>query len=828
MRKIFTLFTMLLLATTVWGQTVVTFIPGETVGNNETAQGADQMEKDGITIATTSGGLKAAQYRFAKGSVTTVSSAIGNIMKIEFTCSASGTEKYGPGCFAAQTGYSYEGNVGTWTGSAASVEFTAETNQVRATKIVVTVDGGGLANPTINPAAGTYYGPIEVTITCGMGGAKIYYTTNGSNPTTSSTQYNAPFTLSSNATVKAISAKDGDVSDVVEATYEFATATPVANIAAFQNTADETVVKFNNPVNVLAQNKKYLYVKDNSGYALFFGETGQTYKNGDVIPAGFAGTKTTYAGEPELAVVSGFLPASGNSPIAPEEISANQVGHNMFAHYVKFTEATIAKVDDRNYVLTDANGNTCAIYFGSMGVSAPSDLDATYDVIGVVGSYGSENTVYQLLPTSIKKHNPGIFGWGSMQGTPDNEDVTFDYESIVVAISGKYMYAMDDTGYGLAYGERAGKTYTPGDVIPEGFGGKKITYKDEPELAETHTGFEAPSRHLTKDELHALAKEISLPQVGHDTWAWYVLLKQVYIDTQKSVFRDANGNEVPYYNNTFNCAFPADLSKPYDIYAVVGKHNDYQILPLEVNVEIPEVDVPCIEDLYGLSSGQVGHFTQPLTTIYQNGVNLYVKDECGMYSLVYGSVAYNDFANGDFINDAKATWTEYQGAKQMVPVGDTFVKAGHGAAVEPEMMPIEEVSQDNVHFYLGFENVQLTATDAANTYNMVDETGEMLVFNKFNQSVTIPELSADKTYDVKGFLTIYKGQLELYPIVVKEHSDYPVGDVNGDGEVTIADVNMLIDIILGAEDNSEGRSDVNGDGEVGIADVNSVIDIILS
>ena len=449
MRKIFTLFTMLLLATTVWGQTVVTFIPGETVGNNETAQGADQMEKDGITIATTSGGLKAAQYRFAKGSVTTVSSAIGNILKIEFTCSASGTEKYGPGCFAAQTGYSYEGNVGTWTGSAASVEFTAETNQVRATKIVVTVDGGGLANPTINPAAGTYYGPIEVTITCGTGGAKIYYTTNGSNPTTSSTQYNAPFTLSSNATVKAISAKDGDVSDVVEATYEFATATPVANIAAFQNTADETVVKFNNPVNVLAQNKKYLYVKDNSGYALFFGETGQTYKNGDVIPAGFAGTKTTYAGEPELAVVSGFLPASGNSPIAPEEISANQVGHNMFAHYVKFTEATIAKVDDRNYVLTDVNGNTCAIYFGSMGVSAPGDLDATYDVIGVVGSYGSENTVYQLLPTSIKKHG-GVFGWGSMQGTSDNEDVTFDYESIVVAISGKYMYAMDDTGYGLA------------------------------------------------------------------------------------------------------------------------------------------------------------------------------------------------------------------------------------------------------------------------------------------------------------------------------------------------------------------------------------------
>ena len=827
MRKIFTLFTMLLLATTVWGQTVITFIPGETYGNNETAQGADQMEKDGITIATTSGGLKAAQYRFAKGSVTTVSSTIGNIVSIEFTCTASGTEKYGPGCFAAQQGYSYEGNVGTWTGSAASVQFTAETNQVRASKIVVTVDGGALAKPVISPAGGTYYDPIQVTITCGTGGAKIYYTTNGNNPTTSSTLYSAPFTLNSNATVKAISAKDGEVSEVAEATYEFASAVGVSNIAAFQNTADGTVIKFNNPVNVLAQYKKYLYVKDNSGYALFYGDIDQTYKNGDVIPAGFAGTKTTYAGEPELQVASGFQPASGNSAIAPEEISANQVGHSLFAHYVKMDGVTITKVDDRNYELTDANGKTCAIYFGSMGVSVPSDLDATYNVIGVVGSYGSENTVYQLLPTSIKKVGGGVFGWGTMHDTADNENVTFEYESIVVAISGKYMYAMDDTGYGLAYGDRAGKTYTPGDVIPEGFGGMKITYKDEPELAETHTGFEAPTSHLSKTELHALAKEISLTQVGHNTWAWYVLLKQVYIDTQKSVFRDANGNEVPYYNSTFNCAFPADLSKPYDIYAVVGKHNEYQILPLEVNVEIPEVDVPCIEDLYGLSSGQVGHFVKPLTTIYQNGVNLYVKDECGMYSLAYGSVAYNGFVNGDIINDAKATWSEYQGAKQMIPVGDTFVKAGHGAAVEPEMMPIEEVSQDNVHYYLAFENVQLTEAEAANTYNMIDETGEMLVFNKFPQDVTIPELSDDKTYDVKGFLTIYRGQLELYPIMVKEHSVYPVGDVNGDGEVTIADVNMLIDIILGADDISEGRSDVNGDGEVGIADVNSVIDIIL-
>ncbi|MBR5171589.1 MAG: dockerin type I repeat-containing protein [Muribaculaceae bacterium] len=52
------------------------------------------------------------------------------------------------------------------------------------------------------------------------------------------------------------------------------------------------------------------------------------------------------------------------------------------------------------------------------------------------------------------------------------------------------------------------------------------------------------------------------------------------------------------------------------------------------------------------------------------------------------------------------------------------------------------------------------------------------------------------------------------------------GDVNGDGEVNIADVNALIDMILSGVTTAKG--DVNGDSEVNIADVNALIDMILS
>lgn len=56
----------------------------------------------------------------------------------------------------------------------------------------------------------------------------------------------------------------------------------------------------------------------------------------------------------------------------------------------------------------------------------------------------------------------------------------------------------------------------------------------------------------------------------------------------------------------------------------------------------------------------------------------------------------------------------------------------------------------------------------------------------------------------------------------------PNGDVNGDGEVTIADVSELIEVILsGDQDEASETADVNRDGEVNIGDINAVIDLIL-
>jgi autotransporter-associated beta strand protein len=71
----------------------------------------------------------------------------------------------------------------------------ATSGQLRATNAAVTL-------PVVfTPPAGAYLGAQSVTISCGTPGATIYYTTNGTTPTTTSLVYAGPITLPVNTTL---------------------------------------------------------------------------------------------------------------------------------------------------------------------------------------------------------------------------------------------------------------------------------------------------------------------------------------------------------------------------------------------------------------------------------------------------------------------------------------------------------------------------------------------------------------------------------------------------------------------------------------------------
>lgn len=107
-----------------------------------------------------------------------------------------------------------------------------------------TVWGTKVANPTIEPDGIEQPGAVEVTLACATAGAVIYYTTDNSEPTAASTEYDEPFELVSTTHLNVIAIKAGSIdSDVVSADFTIngAVATPTFDPAAGEVAADTEV-----------------------------------------------------------------------------------------------------------------------------------------------------------------------------------------------------------------------------------------------------------------------------------------------------------------------------------------------------------------------------------------------------------------------------------------------------------------------------------------------------------------------------------------------------------------------------------------------------------
>ncbi|MBO7421150.1 MAG: chitobiase/beta-hexosaminidase C-terminal domain-containing protein, partial [Spirochaetaceae bacterium] len=123
-------------------------------------------------------------------------------------------------------------------GGGAAAPSTTSTNETTTTTTTTTptptptpTPVATLAAPTIQvPAGKALLSGSKVGITSSVAGATIYYTLDGTEPTSSSSVYNASkVTINSACTLKAIAIKDGEFSTVASASY---------SIAARKNTPD--------------------------------------------------------------------------------------------------------------------------------------------------------------------------------------------------------------------------------------------------------------------------------------------------------------------------------------------------------------------------------------------------------------------------------------------------------------------------------------------------------------------------------------------------------------------------------------------------------------
>ena len=188
---------------------------GLTNGNNSKYYSSNESwrhyegDNGTITIATTSGTLNSVTFTYANGN--------SGIIKDGTTTVSSNTAYTGVNGKTSVV-FSVGHSSGTKTGNVQITEIT----------VVYTPAGGkpSVSAPTISPNGGSFLTSQEVSLACATDGATIYYTLDGADPTTSSTQYNAPFTITATKTVKAFAVHD-DMNDSNVATAEFTKVTPI-------------------------------------------------------------------------------------------------------------------------------------------------------------------------------------------------------------------------------------------------------------------------------------------------------------------------------------------------------------------------------------------------------------------------------------------------------------------------------------------------------------------------------------------------------------------------------------------------------------------------
>ena len=207
--------------TCVDGSTAV--YAGNSAGQNDAIQLRSNNSNSGIVSTTSGGKIKKVRVNWYSGT------ANGRTLNIygSNTAYTSPTELYnnvnGTKLGTIVKGTSTELEI---TGDYTYIGLRSNSSAMYIVDIWITWETGGgsttetCATPTFSPVAGTYYEPQSVTLSCATPSSTIYYTTDGSNPTTSSTEYTSAITISETTTIKAIATADGmDPSSVASATY---------------------------------------------------------------------------------------------------------------------------------------------------------------------------------------------------------------------------------------------------------------------------------------------------------------------------------------------------------------------------------------------------------------------------------------------------------------------------------------------------------------------------------------------------------------------------------------------------------------------------------
>jgi hypothetical protein len=283
-----------------------------------------------------------------------------------------------------------------------------------------------VATPTFSPGAGTYTATQTVTISDTTSGASIYYTTNGNTPTTASTLYSSPVTVSVSQSLKALATHSGKTNSAVgSAKYTIDVATPTFSPGAGTYSSSQTVT-----------------ISDTtSGANIYYTTNGST-------PT----TASTHYTSPVTVSVSQTLKALGthsgdtNSAVGSAAYTIGaQAATPTFSpaggNYSSAQSVTISDSTSGATIYYTTNGTTpttsSAVYSSPINVSSSETLEAIATASGYLQS-AVGSAVYTISSSSTPiltvQHNSGDNPTATSLAVPFNSNVTAG-NVLLVAVS---------------------------------------------------------------------------------------------------------------------------------------------------------------------------------------------------------------------------------------------------------------------------------------------------------------------------------------------------------------------------------------------------------
>jgi hypothetical protein len=260
------------------------------------------------------------------------------------------------------------------------------------------------ATPVASPAPGTYATAQSITLTDATPNAVIYYTINGSGPTTSSPVYSGPITLSSNSYIMARAIAPGYVeSGELNDTYSFLASPPVISPTSGTYASVQTVILSSSTPGAV-----FYYTTNGSTPT-----TSSAWSNGSLtVSSNETVQAITWASHYNLSGVSSATysiqlpaPAPTFSPVAGAYLS---------------TQTVSISCSNKNAVIYyTTNGSTpttgSAVYSGPVTVSSNETLSAMALAPGGSDSPVSQAGYTITPPAAAPVYSPASGGYGTVQ-----------------------------------------------------------------------------------------------------------------------------------------------------------------------------------------------------------------------------------------------------------------------------------------------------------------------------------------------------------------------------------------------------------------------------